>query len=153
MAAQGISNVGGSVKTSGIGTLDHAPQVAAEWLNALCEELDWNDRKRAYRLLRETLHALRDNLPVEQSADLASHMPILIRGLYFEGWDPAAIPTHPRERGTFLDRVAARFDPASGEDTEKAVAAVITLLQRRISVDEIDIATGAFRMSPDRRKH
>lgn len=141
------------MNSTGISRLDHAPQVAAEWLNALCEELDWDDRKRAYRLLRETLHALRDNLPVDQAADLASHMPILIRGLYFEDWDPVATPVHPREKGTFLDRVAARFDCASDEDTKRAVAAVIALLRRRLPVEEIEVAVGGTRSSPYRHSH
>ena len=137
------------MNSTGISRLDHAPQVAAEWLNALCEELDWDDRKRAYRLLRETLHALRDNLPVDQAADLASHMPILIRGLYFEDWDPTATPAHPREKGTFFDRVAAaaRFDCAPDGDPEKAISTVIALLRRRLSADEIDVAAGGFRRS------
>lgn len=141
------------MQTSGIRELDHAPHVAAEWLNALCKELDWTDRQRAYRLLRETLHALRDNLPVDQAADLASQMPILIRGLYYEGWDPATPLAHPRDKGSFLDRIAARCDRAAGEDNEQAVAAVIALLRRRISADEIDVVTGGIRRSPYRHRH
>lgn len=141
------------METSGITKLDHAPQVAAEWLNALCEELDWTDRRRAYRLLRETLHALRDNLPVEQSADLAAQMPILIRGLYFEGWDPAAQPAHPRDKAGFLDRVAARFDRAPRGDTEKEVAAVIALLRRRMSAAQVDVVVDDIARSSDRRRH
>ena len=138
------------MKASDIHTLDHAPQVAAEWLSELCQELDWTDRHRAYRLLRETLHALRDSLPVGQVADLAFHMPILIRGLYYENWEPAALPAHPRDQGTLLDRVAARVDRAPDADTERAIAAVVVLLRRRLSVDE---AAGVSGRPPERRRH
>lgn len=141
------------METSGIRKLDHAPQVAAEWLNALCEELDWTDRQKVYRLLRETLHALRDNLPVEQSADLASQMPILIRGLYYEDWDPSAQSEHPRDKGSFLDRVAARFDREPQADIEEAVAAVIALLRRRMSGAQVDVVAREARPSSGRRRH
>ncbi|MDO8986214.1 hypothetical protein [Cypionkella sp.] len=46
------------MKTTGITTLDHAPQVVAEWLNLLQDDLGWLDRGRALLLLRETLHAV-----------------------------------------------------------------------------------------------
>lgn len=129
---------------SGISTLDTAPQIAAEWLNALCEDLGWSDRKRAYRLLRETLHALRDNLPADQGADLAARLPILIRGLYYENWKPLATPPHPRDKRSFLERVDACFDQAPLEDTEKAVAAVFVLLRCQMSEEGGDGISRSF---------
>jgi len=38
------------------------------------------------------LHAPRDRLPVQETADLAAQLPVLIRGIYYEGWDPARVP-------------------------------------------------------------
>jgi uncharacterized protein (DUF2267 family) len=38
----------------------------------LQDDLGWTDRGRAYRLLRETLHALRDWLGPDKAADLAA---------------------------------------------------------------------------------
>ena len=55
---------------TGISTLDHAPQVFAQWLNELCDDLDW-EKPRAYLLLHETLHTIRDYLTVDEAADLA----------------------------------------------------------------------------------
>lgn len=129
---------------SGIRTLDIAPQVVAEWLNALCEDLGWSDRERAYRLLRETLHALRDNLSADQGADLATQLPILLRGLYYEGWDPLATPSHPRDKRSFLERVDAGFEKAPLENTERAVAAVFALLQCRMSAEGDDDSPRSF---------
>ena len=60
--------------TTGIPTLDHAPQVYAEWLNELCDDLGWTEKGRAHMLLRETLHAVRDFLPVEEAVDLAARL-------------------------------------------------------------------------------
>ena len=48
------------MSTTGIPALDHSPQVFAEWLNELCDDLGWSEKNRAYLLLHETLHTIRD---------------------------------------------------------------------------------------------
>lgn len=135
------------MKITGISTLDHAPQVVAEWLNLLCEDLDWVDTARAYQLLRETLHALRDYLPSDEAADLSAQLPLLVRGIYFEGWNPAKTPVHPRGKADFIDRVAARFPDRTPEEVEEGVVAVFDLLRRKVSAGEIDQVANALRKS------
>ncbi|MDD9731279.1 DUF2267 domain-containing protein [Mameliella sp. AT18] len=127
-----------------ISTLDHAPQVFAEWLNDLCEDLDW-EKPRAYLLLHETLHAIRDFLTVDEAADLAAQLPVLVRGVYFEGWDPSKTPTKSRGKGDFLRRIQARFDKDPLQDPERAVSAVFDLLRRHISSGEFDQVRKAMR--------
>ncbi|WP_281955791.1 DUF2267 domain-containing protein [Pseudophaeobacter arcticus] len=78
--------------TTGITTLDHAPQVFAEWLNELCDDLGFA-KPRAYMLLHETLHAIRDFLTVDEAADLAAQLPVLVRG---GGISKAGILQKPR---------------------------------------------------------
>lgn len=124
--------------TSGISSLDHAPQVVAEWLNRLCDDLGWYDKGRAYMLLRMTLQTLRDFLTPDEAADLAAQLPILVRGIYFEGWDPSKSPAYPRGKDDFMARVAAPFRDNPPEDIDRAVAAVFDLLRRQVSEGEID---------------
>jgi uncharacterized protein (DUF2267 family) len=123
---------------TGITTLDHAPQVVAEWLNELCDDLEWREKSRAYMLLRETLHAVRDMLAVDEAADLSAQLPILIRGIYFEGWDPSRTPVRNRNRADLLNRVTGRFHKQPLDDPERAVAAVFDLLRRHVSFGEFD---------------
>lgn len=124
--------------TTGISTLDHAPQVVAEWLNQLCESLDWHNKKRAYHLLRSTLHALRDYLAPEEAANLSAQLPILLRGIYFEGWTPARTPIKERDKASFFTRIEADFQDEPLEDTQAAVVAVFDLLRRHVSAGQID---------------
>jgi uncharacterized protein (DUF2267 family) len=124
------------MKTTGISTLDHAPQVVAEWLNLLQQDLGWSDRGRAYLLLRETLHAVRDFLTVDEAADLSAQLPLLIRGIFFDGWVPAKTPARPRSVDDFLDRVTHGFRDAPLLEPDVAVAAVFALLRRQISAGE-----------------
>jgi uncharacterized protein (DUF2267 family) len=59
------------------------------WLSALCEELEIENRQEAYRVLRGVLHALRDELGVFEAAQLSAQLPMLVRGIFYEGWHPA----------------------------------------------------------------
>ncbi len=135
------------MSVTGIPTLDHSPQVFAEWLNNLCDQLDWREKPRAYLLLHETLHTIRDFLTVDEAADLAAQLPVLVRGVFYDGWDPSKTPVKPRNRADLLKRVSARFDREPLEDPERAVAAVFDLLRRYISAGEFDQVKHAMRKS------
>jgi uncharacterized protein (DUF2267 family) len=133
------------MKTTGITTLDHAPQVVAEWLNLLQTDLGWPDRGRAYLLLRETLHAIRDFLTVDEAADLSAQLPLLIRGIFFDGWVPVKTPAKPRSVDDFLDRVMKPFSEDPLVEPDVAVAAVFSLLRRQISPGEFRQVAWALR--------
>lgn len=130
---------------SGIPALDHAPQVAAEWLNLLQQETSWTDRSRTYALLRATLHALRDFLTVDEAADLAAQLPLLIRGIFFEGWVPSRTPATGRSVDDFLDRVMAEIPGGALIEPDAAVSAVFSVLRQRISEGEFEQITHALR--------
>lgn len=134
------------MKTTGIPSLDHAPQVAAEWLNDLGEILDWpRDRSRLYLLLRSTLHAVRDFLSPDEAADLSAQLPLLIRGIYYDGWVPSRTPVHPRGKADFLDRVAGQFTETPLDDPETAVVGVFDLLRQKLSAGELDQVARSMR--------
>lgn len=131
--------------TTGHPPVDEAPQVVAEWLNLLCDDLDWTERGRAYLLLTETLHAIRDYLSVDEAADLAAQLPLIIRGIYYTGWNPSRTPIHPRNKSDFLQRIDRSFQKTPLEDTERAVSAVFDILRRKVSMGEIEHVSQAMR--------
>lgn len=133
------------MSVSGISAVDHAPQVVAEWINELCARLDWTETGRAYLLLRTTLHAVRDWLSVGEAADLAAQLPLLIRGIYYEGWKPSSTPVHPRGKDDFLARVEDAFSEDGLEDPEAAISAVFGVLEKHVSVGEIEQVRHAMR--------
>lgn len=120
----------------------HAPfeityQTTNAWLKELMEELDWQDRHRAYRALRAVLHALRDRLTVEETADLGAQLPMLIRGLYYEGWTPSGKPVKERKKEDFLAHIEAAFRDDPAIFPEAVAGAVFKVLQRHVSAGEI----------------
>src|SRR5689334_5586621 len=108
---------------TGLSSLDSSVHLTNAWLKALCEELGCaQDRGRAYHALRAVLHALRDRLPVGEVADLAAQLPLIVRGVYYEGWRPsAAMPVKDHTKAQFLEHVAKGFPEALPADVEDVV--------------------------------
>jgi uncharacterized protein (DUF2267 family) len=119
-----------------IPTFTQAAQQAQQWVNELAADLNWNER-RAYHLLRSVLHTLRDFLSPEEMADLSAQLPVLVRGVYFEGWQPQEAPVWQRKKEDFVALVAKDFSQDFLDDPDGAIAAVFRLLDRHVSKGEI----------------
>lgn len=108
------------------------------------ERLGWEDRQRAYRALRATLHAVRDRLPPLLAAKLAAQFPMLIRGIYYEGWHPADKPLKLRARDAFIQMVEEHFKMDPNADPEAVVRAVLAVVSAHVSPGEIADVKQAF---------
>ena len=100
---------------TGIQALDTAVETTEEWISALMARLGWRDKERAYLALLAALHALRDALPRDEAGYLGVQLPVLLRGLYFEGWHPASHIPRAKSRSAFVERIqeGVHRDPAS----------------------------------------
>ena len=128
-----------------LSTLNHAPQVVTEWINLLCEDLGWDDQGRAYMLLREVLHAVRDYLSVDEAADLSAQFPLLVRGIYYDGYVPSKTPVENRSKEDFLERISRPFAETPLDDPERAAAAVFDVLRRKLSEGEFNQVANAMK--------
>lgn len=126
------------MSATGLSTFDETVQLSNQWLNELMHAVDWDDKHRAYRLLRATLHALRDRLPAHEAVQLGAQLPMLIRGLFYDGWRLKETPPSERTKGAFLSHIEAAFRQDPNTDTEALVKEVFKLLARKISQGEID---------------
>jgi uncharacterized protein (DUF2267 family) len=118
---------------------DASLQKTQVWLNDLMSELGWEDKpQNASLALRTALHALRDRLTVEEAVHLGAQLPILIRGVYYEGWKLTGKPKKERHKSDFLDHITAVFRDDDTVDPEKVMRAVFKVLARHISQGEIE---------------
>ncbi len=103
------------------------------------EELGLADEQAAYVALRATLHALRDCLNEHAAAHFGAQLPMLIRGLYYEGWNPPPGLPRLRDRHSFVDAVRREImDYLELPDTVHVVGAVLGVADRYLSASEID---------------
>ncbi len=125
-------------------TFETTIQKTNLWLKDLMDAEGWEDRHRAYLALRAALHALRDRLSIEDAAHLAAQLPMLVRGFYYEGWEPAHKPQRLRSKDDFLAHVAELMPEDPELDSERVARAVFELLFRRISKGEIQNLKGSL---------
>lgn len=130
------------MSTHRLEAVEHTVQLTHVWINALDERLGWNNKPRAYRLLKAVLHGARDCLPHDEAADLAAQLPTLLRGVFYEQWRPVHTPVRQRKRDDFLARVDVAFAADPLADTAAAVGAVFDLLSEKISLGEVEKVRG-----------
>jgi uncharacterized protein (DUF2267 family) len=107
------------------------------WLNDVMATLGSQDRHEAYIALRATLHTLRDRLTIEEATQLAAQLPMLVRGFYYEGWNPNGKPDKVRHRDEFLARIEQEL-PINGQaDPECIARAVFAVLAKRVTEGEM----------------
>jgi uncharacterized protein (DUF2267 family) len=117
-------------------SFERTVHVTNAWLADAADELG-ADRREAYRGVRAVLHTLRDRLPVSESAQLAAQLPMLLRGVFYEGWRPAATPERYHDVATFLDRVTANGSLAGHTEASLATAATMAMLRAHVSAGEL----------------
>lgn len=121
----------------GLKIIDESVQQANLWINEVDARAGLSNKQRAYRLLRAVLQALRDQLTPDEAAQLSAQLPIFVRGLYYEGYDPGRTPAALRTKGAFTARILTLFGPEPPEDIERAIAAVFDMLDARVSDGEM----------------
>jgi uncharacterized protein (DUF2267 family) len=119
--------------------IERSVEKANIWLKDIAIELGDGDLQYAYRVLRAVLHVLRDRLTIEVAAKFAAQLPTLIRGIYFEGWDPSSTPMPPHTVDTFLDHVVSEGRFSGETEASVAVTAVAAVLSKRLTRDEVDV--------------
>jgi uncharacterized protein (DUF2267 family) len=120
-----------------IAAFESTVQKTYEWLQELEAEMGMQNRRRAYDILRAYLQALRDLLPSDEMAQLAAQLPMLLRGIYFEGWDPSRTPVRP-EPEDLLQRVTREANLVGPGEARGAVRAATQVLGRHVSSGEVE---------------
>jgi uncharacterized protein (DUF2267 family) len=124
------------MSTHTLDSFERTVQVTNTWLGDAAAELG-ADRQEAYHAVRAVLHTLRDRLPVTESAQLSAQLPMLMRGVFYEGWRPAITPERYHDAATFLDRVAANGALAGHTEASMATTATMAMLRAHVSAGEL----------------
>lgn len=118
--------------------IDRSVEKTNIWLRDMAFELGRDSRADAYRELRAVLHTLRDRLTVDEAAQLAAQLPLLIRGIYYDGWDPSRTPERYHDAHEFLARVREKATLAGETEASFAVAAAMRVLRAHVSEGELE---------------
>ncbi len=116
---------------------------AKRWLHDLCTYLGIEDENKASRILRAVLHAIRDRIPTGEAIHLAAQLPILWKGIYYDGFtahEPVRI-RHEEEWLEFIrskDSGAGQGDFPTLDHAYYAYHDVMAFLRNHISAGQYD---------------
>lgn len=128
--------------TTRLDGFEHAIHTTNIWVNTVAEALGTDDRHYTYRVLRAWLHTLRDRLTVDVAAHFAAQLPELLRGVYYDGWDPSAVPIK-YDREAFVQHFA-REARTSVDDAPRTVAAITVALREHFSAGQLETVLQQF---------
>jgi uncharacterized protein (DUF2267 family) len=125
---------------TGVASLDRSIGKANAWLADIDAGFGTSDRHLAHRVLRAWLHCLRDRLTVEVAAHFAAQLPELLRGVFFDGWNPSRVP-QKYDRAEYVTRFAHEAQ-VHDSDVAKAARIVTAVARRRMSAGVVAQAFG-----------
>lgn len=108
-----------------------------QWIDDVSAGLGTHDEEDGYHALRASLHAIRDRLSPADAAHIAAQLPIVLRGVYYEGWDPGDRPIGALSPDGFAARIGSELPEAAAIDPYDALRATVEVLQRRIPPGEV----------------
>ncbi|NBC18197.1 MAG: DUF2267 domain-containing protein [Bacteroidetes bacterium] len=118
----------------GLDMLDRSIQDTNRWLNTIGEELGPRDKQTAYQALRAVLFTLRDRIPTDLAVNFGAQLPVLVRGIFYEGYDPNDTPHLYRTRAEWNERVEqAQDETGTPLNPEQMTRAVFTCLNDELN--------------------
>lgn len=120
----------------GLDVFDRTFQMTNIWLDEIMEKLG-PDRQIAWKVLSTVLHKLRDMLQPDLAAHLGAQLPLLVRGVYYDLYEPSKQPITLRTREDFVSEVEKWLSDVRPIDPVLAIQAVFGVLNRHLSAGQI----------------
>jgi uncharacterized protein (DUF2267 family) len=125
------------MSANGLEVFDKTLETTHIWLNEIMEEMG-PDRQVAWKVLSVVLHKLRDRLPIGVAAHLGAQLPLLVRGVYYDQFQPSKLPTECNSREEFVAEVAEWLTDTRPVDPDQAIRTVFKVLSRHVSDGQIE---------------
>jgi uncharacterized protein (DUF2267 family) len=121
-----------------------------EFINHVANELNTRDVDHAFRVTRCVLHALRNRLTLEESFQMMAQLPMAIKAVYVDGWQPGKDVPRIKHIDDFLNEVLSEYGKsipagfAKPSEVRLAGEAVFKALARYVSAAEIKDVLGVL---------
>ncbi|MFL5825310.1 MAG: DUF2267 domain-containing protein [Thermoleophilaceae bacterium] len=121
-----------------VDTVERNVHKTNEWLKEMARLLGTDDKDDAWSALRAYLQVLRDRLTLEEGAQLAAQLPDLLRGVFYEGFDPGRQPEKIRHREQYLEELAERAVAADTAHAALIATAGTQVLRDHVTEGEME---------------
>lgn len=124
------------MSANGLEVFDKTLETTHVWLNEIMKDLG-PDRQVAWKVLSVVLRKLRDRLPLGLAAHLGAQLPILIRGIYYDQFEPGRLPAERKTREGFIHEVHEALSDTRPVNPDHAIRCVFGVLGRHVSEGQI----------------
>lgn len=124
------------MSTTGVDVFDRTLETTNVWLKEIMQD-HGPDRQEAWHILSGVLRTVRNRLPTDLSANLGAQLPLLVRGAYYDQFEPAKQPSRDRTLDEFLAHVEAEFAFSRPVDAEEATRTVFKVLSHYLDPNQI----------------
>jgi uncharacterized protein (DUF2267 family) len=126
-----------------LSAFENTVQTTDAWLEQIMGRMEWTDKEQALRALRVVLHALRDRMTVDNAAHFGAQLPLLIRGIFYEGWHPAGKPVK-QHKIEFVAMIKAAFQYDESAEPEKICRAVFNTIRQHLTPGAVNKVTNSL---------
>ena len=119
------------MSATGLELFDKTIQTTNIWLDEIMEQTG-SDRRLAWKMLTSVLRTVRDRVPVELASHLGAQLPTIVRGAYYDQFEPSRQPAKWRSLEEFRGAVAERLSDVDADPGE-AIRAVFGLMWRHVT--------------------
>jgi uncharacterized protein (DUF2267 family) len=129
---------GTGMTQTGYSSFDTTLHKTNRILRQIEESCGWPKERRnqSYNAMRAVLHAMRDRLTVDETAHFAAQLPMLVKGVYYDGWDPSRVPKK-MHRDDFLKQIRNEMPPYEVQGgIENLVTSVVQALRLYVTDGE-----------------
>ena len=116
-----------------------------QFISALAKELGYpKNTDKAGRVLQSILHAVRNQMTVEESVQIIAQLPMFLKAVYVKNWSLKGKPTRVKHFDDFVMEVREISGEVSGsdfpkdDDVETAFSVVFMMLRKYISLGELE---------------
>ena len=124
------------MSANGLEVFDKTLETTHVWLNEVMADVG-PDRQVAWKVLSVVLRKLRDRLPIGLAAHLGAQLPLLIRGTYYDQFEPSKLPTECDTHEQFVAEVAEWLSDIRPVDPDMAVRTVFKVLSHHVDPGQI----------------
>lgn len=124
------------MSATGLEVFDKSIQTTNIWLDEIMEDIG-PDRQLAWHLLGAVLRTVRDRLPPDLAAHLGAQLSLVVRGTYYDQYQPSASPEKVRSLDAFLAKIADELRFNRPVDTRAALQVVCSVLAKHVDDGQI----------------
>lgn len=125
------------MSATGLDVFDKTLQTTNIWLDEIMDQIG-PDRQTAWKVLSAVLHKLRDRLEPDLSAHFGAQLPLLVRGVYYDLYEPSKQPSNINTAEEFVSEVGKWLSDTRLVDPKEAIATVFGLLNRHVSAGQVE---------------